>query len=280
MKLLIMSIPFTKMHGLGNDFVVLNALKGSFNLTAKHIKLMADRRYGIGFDQMLVIEPHKNDEADFFFRIYNADGTEAEQCGNGLRCVAKFAQDHGLVDGNNIRIACKGGLMEAELEDSSMVKVNMGPPAFAPKDIPCNMPNEQLIYNITVLQAEIHLGIISMGNPHAVICVDDINTVDVAAVGEAISAHDAFPKGVNVGFLQVTQPYSAILEVFERGSGKTPACGSGACAAMVYGNKLGILEREVSIIQPGGELVIEWAGGSNPVYMTGPAINVYEGQWL
>lgn len=275
-----MSIPFTKMHGLGNDFAVLNALDGSFNLSKKQIKQMADRRHGIGFDQVLIIEPHKNDDADFFFRIYNADGTEAEQCGNGLRCVARYAQDHGIVERDTIKIACKGGLMEAHLEDDTMVKVNMGAPAFAPQDIPCNIKNEQLIYNLTIENAEIHLGIVSMGNPHAVVCVDDINTVDVAAVGEAISVHNVFPNGVNVGFMQVTQPYSALLEVFERGSGKTPACGSGACAAMVYGNKLGILEREVSIIQPGGELVIEWSGGGNPVYMTGPAIRVYEGQWL
>jgi diaminopimelate epimerase len=275
-----MSIPFTKMHGLGNDFVVLNALKGSFNLSTKEIITMANRRTGVGFDQLLIIEPHKKDDADFFFRIFNADGSEAEQCGNGLRCVARYIENHSLANGNAIRLACKGGLMQAEIESSTMVRVNMGTPAFAPADIPCNFPNEQLIYNLTVDDAQIHMGILSMGNPHAVICVDDINMVDIEMVGHAVSTFEAFPNGINVGFLQVTQPYNAILEVFERGSGKTPACGSGACAAMVYGNKLGILEREVNVIQPGGELLITWAGGSNPVYMTGPAVTVYEGQWV
>lgn len=275
-----MSIPFTKMQGLGNDFVVLNAIKGSFNLTPKEIGEMADRRYGIGFDQLLVIEPHKNSDAEFFYRIFNADGSEAEQCGNGLRCVARFLEEHNLIDKERCKLACKGGLVETEIEDGTMVKVNMGAPAFAPKDIPFKAANEQLIYNVKVEGVEIHLGVLNMGNPHAVICVDDINTVDVPSVGKAISEHELFPEGTNVGFLQVTQPYNAILEVYERGAGMTPACGSGACAAMVYGNKLGILEREVSVIQPGGELVINWAGGSNPVFMTGPAITTFHGQWL
>lgn len=276
-----MSIPFTKMQGLGNDFVVLNALKGSFNLTPKEISEMADRRYGIGFDQLLVIEPHQKDDADFFYRIFNADGSEAEQCGNGLRCVARFLEEHNLLDSNFCKLACKGGLVEAEIEEgTTMVKVNMGAPAFAPEDIPFNVANEQLIYTITVEGVDIRLGVLSMGNPHAVICVDDINTVDVPGVGKAIAEHKLFPEGINVGFLQVTQPYHAILEVYERGVGTTLACGSGACAAMVYGNKLGILEREVSIIQPGGELIINWAGGSNPVFMTGPAVTTFHGQWL
>ncbi len=276
-----MSIPFTKMQGLGNDFVLLNALKGSFNLSAKDIKAMSDRRYGIGFDQLLILEPNtKKNDAAYYYRIFNADGSEAEQCGNGLRCMARYIQDHNLMDGNCITLACKGGLMEAEIEDNDMVKVNMGAPIFTPKDIPCTMQNEQLIYNITIDGAQIHMGILSMGNPHAVICVDDLNHVDIEVVGKAISEHKTFPKGVNVGFLQVTQPYHALLEVFERGVGKTLACGSGACAAMVYGNKLGILEREVSVIQPGGELVVMWSGDDNPVYMTGPAVTVFEGHWL
>lgn len=275
-----MSIPFTKMHGLGNDFAVLNALKGSFHLSTKDITAMANRRTGIGFDQLLIIEPHKNGDAEFFFRIFNADGSEAEQCGNGLRCVARYIEAHNLTKDTSIRLACKGGLMEAEIEDGTMVRVNMGTPTFAPHEIPCKLANEQLIYNLTLDGAEIHVGLINMGNPHAVICVDDIDTVDIEVVGQALSELDIFPEGVNVGFLQVTQPYTAMLEVFERGSGKTPACGSGACAAMVYGNKLGILEREVTVIQPGGELFISWAGGSNPVYMTGPAVTVFEGQWI
>lgn len=275
-----MSIPFTKMQGLGNDFVVLNALKGSFNLSPKEISEMADRRYGIGFDQLLIIEPHSKGDAQFFYRIFNADGSEAEQCGNGLRCVARYCEEQNLTDSNQIIFACKGGVVEAEIEDSGLVKVNMGVPLFDPKDIPFKAANEQLIYNVTVEGVEIHMGVISMGNPHAIICVDDINTVDVAAVGRAISTHELFPNGTNVGFLQVTQPYNAILEVFERGAGTTLACGSGACAAMVYGNKLGILDREVSVIQPGGELIINWAGGNNPVYMTGPAVTTFHGQWL
>ena len=273
-----MSTSFTKMQGLGNDFVVINALSAPVKLNPKKIASLSNRRLGIGFDQVLIIEPSHDKEIDFHYRIYNADGTEAEQCGNGLRCIARYLYDRAWTAKKTLTLSCKGGVMEAEVE-GSLIKVNMGPPFFAPKDIPCNMKTEQLIYTIPLDGAEVHMGILSMGNPHAIICVDDIANVDIAHVGRMISTHALFPKGVNVGFLQVTQPYQAQLQVYERGVGETLACGSGACAAMVYGNRLGILDREVSIMQPGGELVINWAGGSNPVYMTGPAEFVFEGQW-
>ncbi|PHQ79987.1 MAG: diaminopimelate epimerase [Coxiella sp. (in: Bacteria)] len=275
-----MSIPFTKMHGLGNDFVVINALKGAVNLTKKQIVTMSDRRYGIGFDQLLIIEPSKHKEAQFHYRIHNADGSKAEQCGNGLRCVARYIFDHELADDALLTLSCDAGLVEAESESNNLIRVNMGSPTFTPELIPFKANDEQLIYNLDISGTEIHMGVLSMGNPHAVICVDDIDTVDIEQVGRAISENALFPNGINVGFMQVAQPYQACLTVYERGVGKTRACGSGACAAMVYGNKLGILDREVNVIQAGGDLIINWAGGSNPVYMTGPAENVYEGQWI
>lgn len=267
------------MQGLGNDFAVINGTQASPNLNKKDIARMSDRRRGIGFDQLLIIQPSKKTGADFNFQIFNADGSEAEQCGNGLRCVARYIFDHDLLDKSDITLSCAAGVMQAE-QDNNLIKVNMGPPIFKPSEIPFKIKNEQLIYNLDIAGAEIHMGVLSMGNPHAVICVDDLNTVDTETVGRAISENVLFPKGINVGFMQVTQPYQACLNVFERGVGKTLACGSGACAAMVYGNKLGILDREVNVIQDGGELIINWAGGENPVYMTGPADTVFEGQWL
>lgn len=271
-----MSTPFIKMHGLGNDFVIIDSLDGSINLSAHDIQHIADRRRGVGFDQLLIIEPNKDSEHDFFFRIFNADGSEAEQCGNGLRCVARYLYDQDRFE-NTAHIACKGGNMEATIEDDGQVRVNMGTPNFSPEKVPFKTQTEQLIYSLTLDDIELRIGVISMGNPHAVICVDDIDTVDIESVGHAISTHPDFPKGVNVGFMQVTQPYQASLRVYERGVGQTPACGTGACAAMVYGHKLGILDREVNIIQAGGDLLIEWAGGNNPVYMTGPAVVAYRG---
>ena len=273
-----MTLSFTKMQGLGNDFVVINALTAPVKLNPKKIAQLSDRRHGIGFDQVLIIEPSHDKTVDFHYRIYNADGSEAEQCGNGLRCIARYLYDRAWAPRKMLKLSCKGGIMEAEIE-GSLIKVNMGIPSFAPKDIPCNMKTEHLIYTIPLDDAEIHMGLLSMGNPHAVICVDDLSTVNIAHVGHVISTHALFPQGINVNFMQVTQPYQAQLQVYERGVGATLACGSGACATMVYGNRLGILDREVSIMQPGGELVINWAGGSNPVYMTGPAEFVFEGQW-
>lgn len=273
-----MSITFTKMHGLGNDFVVINALTAPVRLNPKKIKQLSDRRCGIGFDQVLIIEPSNNKTIDFHYRIYNADGSEAEQCGNGLRCIARYLYDRAWAPRKTLTLSCKGGVMETEIE-GSLIKVNMGTPLFAPKDIPCTLKTEQLIYTVSIANQEVHMGILSMGNPHAIICVDDLNNVNIAQIGHQVSTHALFPKGINVGFLEVTQPHQAHLRVYERGVGETLACGSGACAAMVYGNRLGILDREVSVMQPGGELVINWAGGTNPVYMTGPAEFVFEGQW-
>lgn len=274
-----MSTPFIKMHGLGNDFVIIDSLDSTINLSAHEIQQLADRRRGVGFDQLLIIESSQSNDADFFFRIFNADGSEAEQCGNGLRCVARYLYDQDRFE-KIAHIACKGGSMEATIENDGQVRVNMGTPNFAPEKVPFNAQTEQLIYSLTLDDVELRIGVISMGNPHAIICVDDMDTVDIATVGQAVSTHPDFPKGVNVGFMQVTQPYQACLRVYERGVGETPACGSGACAAMVYGHKLGILDREVSIIQPGGDLLIEWAGGNNPVFMTGPAEVAFRGHLI
>lgn len=273
-----MTILFTKMQGLGNDFVVINALTTPVKLNPKKIAQLSDRRLGIGFDQVLIIEPSHDKNVDFHYRIYNADGSEAEQCGNGLRCIARYLYDRAWASRKTLTLSCKGGIMEAEIE-GSLIKVNMGIPSFVPQDLPCHIKTEQLIYTIPLDGTDIHMGILSMGNPHAVICVDNLENVDVNRIGHMISTHALFPKGINVSFMQVTQPYQAQLQVYERGVGKTLACGSAACATMVYGNRLGILDREVSVIQPGGELVINWSGGTNPVYMTGPAEFVFEGQW-
>ncbi len=275
-----MSIPFTKMQGTGNDFVILDALHGKINLAAKDIKKMADRHFGIGFDQLLIIEPSSTADVDFSYRIFNADGSEAEQCGNGLRCLVRYLFDNALTHKQNLKLSCRAGVVEAELDGKELIKVNMGVPMFTPKKIPFSVEKEQLIYTLTLGDVEVRLGVISMGNPHAVICVDDLDTVDVAQVGAAISSHALFPESINVGFMQVTQPYQACLQVYERGSGETLSCGSGACAATVYGQKIGILDREVNIIQPGGELIVSWAGGGNPVFLTGPAETIFKGQWL
>ena len=274
-----MSIPFIKMQGLGNDFVVINAIQAVHHLKQPDIQRIAHRRYGVGCDQLLMIEQSSDASADFSFRIFNADGTEAEQCGNGLRCVARYLYDQDLC-GERVTLACKGGLMEARIEDDDTIQVNMGTPRFCPDEIPFQSDTEQLIYTLDLGDIELRIGAINMGNPHAIICVDDMDTVDIDTVGQAVSEHPAFPEGVNVGFMQVTQPYQACLEVYERGAGRTPACGSGACAAMVYGHKLGILDREVNIIQPGGDLLIAWQGGNDPVYMSGPAETVFHGHFI
>lgn len=273
-----MSITFTKMQGCGNDFVVIDATQTPLTLTPTNIAKMADRHYGIGFDQLLVIEPDTS--ADFNYRIFNANGSEAEQCGNGARCVARYIADNGLSTAKTVTLKTKGGVIETHIEDNTQVKVDMGTPIFKPKDIPTTITKQQLIYTIEVGDAEIKLGLVNIGNPHAVLCVDDLNTVDIEQVGAAISTHACFPEEINVGFMQIAQPYQMQLQVFERGVGKTLACGSGACAAVVYGHQLGILDREVNVIQPGGELLIDWVGGDNSVYMTGPTETLFKGEWI
>lgn len=272
-----MDLSFTKMQGLGNDFVVIDATQHACDLSVDTIKRMADRRYGVGFDQLMLIEPGTA-HSDYSYRIFNADGSEAEQCGNGLRCIARYLFD---LDPKRkeLTLACKAGIMEAQDDADHMIKVNMGAPIFDPKKIPFNTHHEQLIYSLMLDDVEIRLGMISMGNPHAIICVDDLNTVDIERVGHAVATHTLLPEGANVSFMQVSQPYQAHIAVYERGVGPTPACGSAACAAMVYGHKLGILDREANIIQPGGALLIQWQGGNNPVYVTGPAEVTFLGKW-
>ncbi len=275
-----MEIQFTKMHGLGNDFVVIDATQSLFNLTSAQIQQMSNRRYGVGFDQMLVIESIANGEADFRFRIFNADGGEVEQCGNGARCVALYIKERGLSPKADIRLATLGGILEVSNQSNEKVMVQMGVPLFLPDEIPFVAQKPSNIYQLEVNGREIPISVVNVGNPHAVIKVDKINSDEVLILGEQISRHPRFPEGVNVGFMQVIDPQNIRLRVYERGAGETQACGSGACAAMVVGRRNGFLQERVQVNQPGGSLYIDWQGPKTMVKMTGPAKMVYRGSWM
>lgn len=275
-----MEIKFSKMQGLGNDFVVIDATKSPFALTSAQIQQMANRRFGVGFDQMLVIENTQNSKADFIFRIFNADGTEVEQCGNGARCIALYVRDFGLIDRDDIRLETKGGILSAHVKPNQKVMVEMGVPKFAPKDIPFVAEGTQNSYELDVGDKKVALSVVNMGNPHAVLQVEQISSHEVNQLGEQISHHPQFPEGVNVGFMQVIDPQNIRLRVYERGSGETLACGSGACAAMVVGRRNGVLQERVQVSQPGGSLSIDWQGPETVVKMTGPAKLVFQGVWV
>lgn len=283
-----MKLSFTKMHGLGNDFVVLDGIHQKLDLTQAQWKALADRHFGIGADQILVVEKPQGD-ADFRYRIFNSDGGEVEQCGNGARCFVRFVHDKGLTAKRAIRVETLGGLIEPRLEDDGMVTVDMGVPQFAPDSLPFDAraaeeAEEAHGYWLSVGSAEelqrVNLGIVSMGNPHAVQVVADVDTAPVATQGPLIEGHAAFPKRVNAGFMQVLSPTHIRLRVYERGAGETLACGTGACAAVVTGIERGLLARDkaVQVDTRGGALSIRWAGPGTPVLMTGPAVAVFEGE--
>jgi diaminopimelate epimerase len=273
-----MDLRFTKMHGLGNDFVVIDGVRQSVDLTTEQVRFLADRRFGIGCDQVLVVEAAQNPAAAFRYRIYNADGGEVEQCGNGARCFARFVRDQGLTELDVIPVETRAGLIELRLRADGQVQVNMGRPRFEPADIPFDAPCRARHYAIDVRGQSVDIGAVSMGNPHAVLHVPDVDHAHVEELGPMIEGHPRFPRRVNVGFMQVLDRGHILLRVFERGAGETLACGTGACAAVVVGIEQGLLDAEVDVTLPGGHLVVSWAADDQPVMMTGPATTVFEGR--
>ncbi|MDT8386949.1 MAG: diaminopimelate epimerase [Thiogranum sp.] len=273
-----MEITFTKMQGLGNDFIVIDATRHPLELSPNLVRRLADRRFGIGCDQLLVVEPATRPDAEFRYRIFNADGSEVEQCGNGARCFARFVHEKGLTSSRRIPVETSTGRLELVLRDDGQVTVDMGVPVLEPEDIPFDAPQRETRYPIAVAGAELEIAVVSLGNPHAVLTVPDIDTAPVAQLGPAIEAHPRFPNRVNVGFLEIVDRSHIRLRVFERGAGETLACGSGACAAVVAAYLSEQVDETVDVRLPGGNLVVSWAGENHPVLMTGPASFVYEGR--
>ncbi len=279
-----MLLRFTKMHGLGNDFVLLDLISQNITISDEQIKLLADRRLGVGFDQLLTVEPPDNPEADFKYRIFNADGSEAEQCGNGARCLLRFVRDRGLTTKTKIKLETNTGVIECELEKDGNISVDMGRPVLQPKCIPFIADQAQILYELNVSlplcgsEESVNIASLNIGNPHAVIVVEDVDESPVAQLGAAIEKHRRFPDRVNVGFMQIIARDHIRLRVFERGVGETLACGTGACAAVVAGRLQGLLDETVEVSLPGGNLRITWQGDDSPVKMTGPACRVYEGR--
>ena len=272
------TLRFTKMQGLGNDFVVLDGVRQRVDLSPAQVRLLADRRFGVGCDQVLLVEKATGD-ADFRYRIFNADGGEVEQCGNGARCFAVFVRDQGLTTKRELRVETAGGLISPRIEDDGQVTVDMGVPRFAPEDVPFaggkGAPDEAL----DVDGVPVRIAALSMGNPHAVQVVADVDSAPVAAQGPRIERHPRFPQRVNAGYMQVVDRATIRLRVWERGVGETLACGTGACAAVVAGIRLGLVDSPVRVRIRGGDLAIAWAGDGRPVWMTGPAATVFEGEW-
>lgn len=268
---------FTKMQGLGNDFVVIDAINQHVALQPEQIRHIADRHFGIGCDQILLVESPQCPEADFKYRIFNADGSEVAQCGNGARCFARFVRDKGLTDKDEIRVETEAGQLVLYVTEDDLITVNMGIPRFAPHDIPVRAKQASRFYSVTVDNVEKAFGAVSMGNPHAVLQVNDIQSAPVATLGQALENHVFFPERANIGFMQVLDRHYIKLRVYERGAGETLACGSGACAAVVIGIEQNLLDDTVKVQLPGGELKIHWAGRGHPVMMTGPAVGVFEG---
>ncbi|MDF2489282.1 MAG: diaminopimelate epimerase [Pseudomonas sp.] len=273
-----MLLRFTKMHGLGNDFMVLDLVSQHAHIQPKHARQWGDRHTGIGFDQLLIVEAPSNPEVDFRYRIFNSDGSEVEQCGNGARCFARFVLDKRLTAKKRIRVETKGGIIELDVRNDGQICVDMGPPRLAPADVPFDAPAQALSYPLDVAGQRVELAAVSMGNPHAVLRVDDVASAPVHELGPKIEHHPRFPQRVNVGFLQVIDRHRANLRVWERGAGETQACGTGACAAAVAAISQGWMDSPVSLDLPGGRLSIEWGGPGKPVLMTGPAVRVFEGQ--
>jgi diaminopimelate epimerase len=272
------NIKFTKMHGLGNDFVVLDATAAPMVLTAAQLRFIADRHFGVGCDQLLMVEPARTPDTDFHYRIFNADGGEVEQCGNGARCFVRFVHDRGLTTKRVIRVGTLGGVIEPRLEADGQVTVNMGVPQFEPARIPFDAPATAPLYDLAVAEKIIKINALSIGNPHAVQLVADVDAAPVTTQGPLIESHPRFPQRVNAGYLQVLDRAHVRLRVYERGAGETLACGTGACAAVVSGILRGLLDARVTVATRGGDLVIVWAGAGQPVLMTGPAVHVFDGE--
>jgi diaminopimelate epimerase len=280
-----MKLKFTKMHGAGNDFVVIDAINQHIDLSPAQWQFLADRRFGVGADQMLVVEKPQAGGVDFRYRIYNADGGEVEQCGNGARAFVKFVTDKGLTDKRSIKVETMAGVIEPKLEADGRITVNMGAPILEPENVPFDSgglsgKNEgsDTLWALPLRDKATWISVVSMGNPHAVQIVDDVDTAPVNIDGPVIELHPRFPKRVNAGFMQVVDRHAIKLRVFERGAGETLACGTGACAAAVVGIRRGLLDSPVSVTTRGGELSISWGGAGAPVMLTGPAVNVFEGE--
>lgn len=273
-----MKLNFTKMQGAGNDFVVIDSYTQPISLSQSQIQHIANRYFGVGCDQLLMVEKTVTAGVDFRYRIFNADGGEVEQCGNGARCFVRFVVDKGLTQKREITVETASGIITLKLQDDGQVTVNMGAPRFLPEQIPFEAPAQQTLYPLALAQAEIQVSAVSMGNPHAVMVVNDVHTAPVAEYGPQIESHPRFPQHVNAGFMQVVNPHEINLRVYERGSGETLACGTGACAAAVSGIQLGLLSSPVVVNTRGGQLSIAWGGDGKPVMMTGPAEIVFEGQ--
>ncbi len=274
-------IEFIKMQGLGNDFAVIDAVDKTISLDSDKICAMADRRLGIGFDQLLLLQSSTHPDADFDYRVFNADGQEVEQCGNGARCMAKFIEHMGLGKGKRKwSLASLGGVFQVELLDSGLVKADMSAPDFTPESIPFVAANRASLYEAVFCGEKREFGVVSMGNPHAVMQVPDVASALVDTLGAAMNESKLFPQGVNVGFFQCVNDEEIILRVYERGVGQTLACGSGACAAVVIGRLWGLLQAKVVVKLAVGELLISWAGEGHVVEMIGPAEIVYQGRWF
>ncbi|MFQ5642810.1 MAG: diaminopimelate epimerase [Thiogranum sp.] len=273
-----MELSFSKMHGLGNDFVVIDAISQSVDLTSAQIRHIADRRLGVGCDQLLLVERPQQNDTEFSYRIFNANGREVEQCGNGARCFARFVRDKGLTDASRIPVQTPAGRIELIIQDEERITVDMGVPRLEPEEIPFQATVRAPLYALSAAGETVELGVVSMGNPHAVLEVPHVDTAPVARLGPQIEAHSRFPNHVNVGFMEIVDPGRIRLRVFERGVGETMACGSGACAAVVVGRIQNKLKETVDVELRGGDLVVSWAGANHPVLMTGPATFVYEGK--
>lgn len=277
-----MKIRFSKMHGLGNDFVVINAIHQQITLSTEQIRHIADRHFGIGCDQLLIVESPTQANIDFRYRIFNADGSEVEQCGNGARCFVRFIHEQGLSEKTEIKVETKSGIISPRLETDGNVSVDMGAPRFLPHEIPFISPlgdhSLALLHPLEVAKQSIEISLVSMGNPHAVYLVPDCDTAPVAELGPLIETHPSFPRRVNAGFMQLIDRQTIHLRVYERGAGETLACGTGACAAVVSGIRRGLLDSPVQVHTRGGNLKIAWAGEQSHVIMTGPALTVFNGE--
>jgi diaminopimelate epimerase len=273
-----MLLKFTKMHGIGNDFVVIDAINQNVDLSHEQLRFLADRHFGIGCDQILLVESPASQHTDFRYRIFNSDGGEVQQCGNGARCFVQFVHEKGLTSETRIRVDTLAGVIEIERHPNGDVTVNMGQPDFTPQALPLQLSESADYYLVNIEDTPVKFGAVSMGNPHAVICVDNVDNAPVETWGPTLESHPLFPERVNVGFMQVVDRDRIRLRVYERGAGETLACGTGACAAVVMGIKWGMLNKRVTVELSGGNLLIEWDGNQSPVLMTGPAQTVFDGQ--
>ncbi|MCZ6501561.1 MAG: diaminopimelate epimerase [Gammaproteobacteria bacterium] len=284
-----MLLRFTKMHGLGNDFVLLDLISQNIRIREDQIRELGDRRTGIGFDQLLLVEPPQDPDVDFRYRIFNADGSEAEQCGNGARCLMRFVRDRGLTTRTTVKMETNTGNIECRLEKDGNITINMGSPVLSPEQIPFLSDHSKIQYELELCSSlpvhpgfhspeKVRIAVVNIGNPHAVLNVKNVDEAPVNQLGPLIENHKKFPQRVNVGFMEVVSRCKIKLRVFERGVGETQACGSGACAAVVAGRLQGLLDDQVEVTLPGGTLSITWHGDNSDIMLSGPACRVYEGR--